>query len=80
MDCIKEYLKQFENNSTEEVIYKLLKDKSKTKNLRDKMIIESFDDLYSNNSSGYSVERVASKFKMSCENVRYIIRNRCLVE
>ena len=80
MDCIKKYLDNCNSTSTEEVIYKLLKDKTKTKNLRDKIIIETFDSLYSDNTSGYSVEKVASEFRMSCDNVRYIIRNRCLVE
>lgn len=81
MDCIDKYLEQYKNNSTHDVIYKLLKDKSKTKNLRDKIIIESFDNMYGKYEHNKEIfERLASKFNISVATAKYVIYNRCLVE
>ena len=80
MDCIDKFVQKQNNSRTEDIIFKLLKDKAKTKNLRDKMILETFDNLYSTHSATSSYQRTAIKFNMSIENVRYIVRNRCLIE
>lgn len=80
MECIEQYLKQFsDNTSMKEVIYTTLKSKVKTKNLRDKMIVETFDNYYSIHSAEYAYNATATKFDMSVENIKYIVRNRCLL-
>lgn len=60
-------------------VIQLLMDKQKTKNLRDKMIVEMFDKFYQNYSAESSYEFTAIKFNMSIPNIKYIVSNRCLL-
>ena len=81
MDCITTYLEKFEGQEIKEVVYNLVKDKSKSKNLRDRVIIESFDNMYGQYEHNKDIfEKLSKEFNASVSHIKYIIYNRCLAE
>ena len=81
MVCIDNYLKKFDNQEVKEIVYQLVKDKNKAKNLRDRVIIETFDTMYPNHECNKDIfEKISKEFNASVSHVKYTIYNRCLAE